>query len=133
VKKMVQHMVMSSRIGRDCYIPAFQKDVGELTSKKLTNVVREAAWPLSNPFWVNYWKQLEVDRRELREVEVFYYSPQLLGCIDTLVAEVSRDMSKSWACTSDEIVKASLWWQTPGRKVGLDKAVIDMWTSTGTS
>ena len=128
VKKMLNSMVAGSKMGKTCYIPDCYRSMDEVTAITLDNVVQEAALPLSDPFWVAYWKEKESDRQDLPEVEVYHYSPALLGSIDTLVAEVSRDMRTSRTCTLAEVDLAIEWWKEPRRLQGFEEATKEMWS-----
>ena len=124
---LVQELA-GGRLGAENYIPTNRRTCEEMAWRMQTDLVEETSWDINHPFWVDWFKTKEVERGELTRVAgVFYYTPQLLGMIDTLVQEVGQDMVNEPTSGKDKMEEAVKWWMVPGRMDAFDEAMEDMW------
>jgi hypothetical protein len=127
VPQMVRVMA-GGKVGAENYVPTNQRECEEMAWRQQTQLMEETRLDIHDPFWVEWFKKNERQRGELTPIEgVFYYTPQLLGMIDTLVQEVGRDMITESTLSHVKIEEATRWWRKAGRMDAFDAAMLDMW------
>ena len=126
--KMILHaMVGKKRQGRDKYVPEFKGDVHQMTSGMCHNVALEVELPLDHQFWASYWARSEEDRPVIKHQQVPYFSPQLLACFDTAVADVPKNLIKFQTTSPADTEEATQWWEETDRMNGFDESYLEMW------
>jgi len=126
VKKLLVTMT-GSKPGGDQYVPVFRGDLAQMTQGMFHNVAIEMEFPLDHKFWIRYWAAKQGDRPDLTHRQVPYFSPQLLACFDTLVADLVKDLSTTRSCTQAQAEEATLWWEGPHRMDGFDESYLGIW------
>jgi len=126
MKKMLVFMVGIYPGSRN-YVPEYMNEVEDITDKTMDNFVDEVELTSNNKFWLDFWKHKRGDEPTLNYRDLYYYTPTLLGCFDTLVADVSKEVGRRGSCTTEEENEAVGWWHQDGRMLGFDNAFLGMW------